>query len=79
MFNSIEVSLLGISLRYPQALGFAQSTRVGQRRVDRVNKRTELRRLCFDIDPHGELAERDAAHRADRSNERSAETLFKLR
>ena len=46
--------------------------RIGQRRVDRVDKRPELRRLCFDIDPHGELAERGAAHRADRSDERSA-------
>ena len=59
-----------------QALGFAQSTRVGQCRVDRVNKRPELRRLSFDIDPHTELAERGAAHRADRSDERSAKTLF---
>ena len=28
--------------------------------------------MCFDIDPHAELAERGAAHRADRSDERSA-------
>jgi hypothetical protein len=61
------------------ALGFAQSTWVGQRRIDRVNKRPELRRLCFDIDPHGELAERGAAHRADGRDERSVEALLKRR
>jgi hypothetical protein len=44
-------------------------TWVGQRRVDRVDKRPELRRLCFDIDPHGELAERSAAHRGDGRDE----------
>jgi hypothetical protein len=35
--------------------------------------------LCFDIDPHGEIAERDAAYRADRSDERSAKTLLERR
>jgi hypothetical protein len=44
-------------------------TWVGQRRVDRVDKRPELRRLCFDIDLHGELAERSAAHRGDGRDE----------
>src|SRR3984893_14987720 len=61
-----------------QALGFAQSTRARQRRVHRRRSHTELRRLCFDIAPHGELAECDAAYRADRSD-RSAKTLFKRR
>src|ERR1700730_10153180 len=42
-------------------------------------KRPELRRWCFDIAPHGELAERGAAHWADRSDERSAKALFKRR
>ena len=61
------------------ALGFAQSTWVGQRHVDRVDQRPELRRPCFDIDPHGELAEPSAAHRTDGRDERSAKTLFKRR
>src|SRR5208283_275538 len=52
---------------------------VGQRRVDRVNKWPELRWMCFDIDPHGELPERGAAHRADRSDERSDKALFERR
>jgi hypothetical protein len=51
--------------REPHGLGVVRSTRVGQPRVDRVNKRPELRRLCLDIDPHGELAERSAARRPD--------------
>ncbi len=62
-----------------QALGFAERTPVRQRRVDRVDKRPELRRSCLDIDPHGELAERGAAHRADGRDERSVEALLKRR
>src|SRR5689334_19482061 len=60
----------------PYALGLAQSMAAGQRRVDRVDKRPELRWFCFDIDSHGEVAERGGAHRADRSDERSAKALF---
>jgi hypothetical protein len=53
---------LTVSITSPLPFGFAESTRVGQCRVDRVNKRPLLRRLCFDIDPHAELVERGAAH-----------------
>jgi hypothetical protein len=57
----------------------AQQTPLGQRALIVSINGPELRRFCFDIDPHGALAERDAGHRTDRSNQRSAKTLFKRR
>src|SRR5438105_436620 len=57
--------------------GLARPSRVGQRGVDRVDKRPQLRRLRFDIDPDRELAQRRAAYRPDRLDQRPAETLLK--